>query len=422
MNVWLLHIGEDLPSDGGGRRFRYGYLAQALTDRGHEVVRWAPTFHHTTKRQRFGEHHWQQVAPHYGVQFVHAPGYQRHIGFARLRTYRELAIAFRQLAPTLPHPDVILAAIPSLEWAEAAIEFGRSHGVPVVIDVRDPWPDVFLTAVPPAFQAPLRLALSGYFRQAQRICHSASGLTGVSQTYLDWALSFARRKQDGRDSVFPIGFEPPSQPDATPASEIALLESLGIDPRKTLCTFAGQFERSSDLWAVIEGARYMQVLGRDDLQIVLCGRGRFEKALRRRARSLDNVTFTGWLSGPDLCAVMRRSAVGLATYAADATQTLPNKPFEYMACRMAILSSLPGELQEMLARHQCGLNYEAGNGRSLADTLQRLVDQPAELAAAQVRAYQLWENEFQTTAIYPRMVEFLESHAASQPGSVRAAA
>src|SRR5690606_24689832 len=97
---------------------------------------------------------------------------------------------------------------------------------PVVIDVRDPWPDVFLTAVPPACQPALRLALGGYFRQAQRICHSASGLTGVSQTYLDWALSLARRKQKGRDGVFPIGFDPPIDPEVTPASEMALLESL----------------------------------------------------------------------------------------------------------------------------------------------------------------------------------------------------
>jgi glycosyltransferase involved in cell wall biosynthesis len=422
MNVWLLHIGEDLPSDGGGRQFRYGYLAQALAARGHEVVRWAPTFRHTTKTQRHDDHYWEPVAPGYNVQYVHAPGYRRHVGFARLRTYRQLAVGFRRLAPTLAPPDVIVAAIPSLEWAEAAIEFGHRSGVPVVVDVRDPWPDVFLNAVHPSLQTPLRFALAGYFRQAQQICRAASGLTAVSQTYLDWALSLGRRKQAESDGVFPIGFEPPAQSSLTSAEEEALFASLGIDTRKTLCTFAGQFERSSDLWAVVEGARYLQVLGRDDLQIILCGSGRYEQGLRRRAQALSNVTFTGWLNGADLCTVMCRSAVGLATYAADATQTLPNKPFEYMACGMALVSSLPGELRELIAQQGCGINYDAGNGRAFADAVQSLVDDPAELAASRARARDLWQNRFQTGLIYPQMVDFLEQHAAVNAISLRRAA
>jgi glycosyltransferase involved in cell wall biosynthesis len=421
MNVWLLHIGEDLPSDGGGRRFRYGYLAEALIAAGHTVVRWAPTFRHTTKTQRFDSHQLQSIAPGYEVQFVHAPGYQRHVGFARLRTYAQLAVGFRTLAPTLPTPDVIVAAIPSLEWAQAAIEFGERHRRPVIVDIRDPWPDVFLRAVPPSWRGALRVALKGYYRQAQNICRAASGLTAVSQTYLDWALGLARRHQQPHDQAFPIGFELPPD-ELEPAEEAALFQRLGIDRRKTLCTFAGQFERSSDLGAVLEGARYLQVLGRDDLQLVLCGRGRFEASLRRRARWLGNVTFTGWLKGPELCAVMRRSAVGLATYAADATQTLPNKPFEYMACGMALVSSLPGELEQLLARHQCGVNYTAGDGRSFADAVQLLADSPTELAEARRSAHQLWRDEFQTSAIYPRMVEFLEQHAALAAPPARLAA
>lgn len=148
MRVWLLHIGEELPVDGTTRLFRYGYLARALTDRGHEVLRWAPTFRHATKKFRFSADARVSVWENYSIQFVHSPGYRRNAGFERLRTYRVLDRRFRELSTREPMPDLIVAAIPSLEWAAAATEYGRRHGVPVVVDVRDLWPDVFLNAFP----------------------------------------------------------------------------------------------------------------------------------------------------------------------------------------------------------------------------------------------------------------------------------
>ncbi len=91
MRVWLLHVSEELPMDGSKRTFRYGYLAEALHERGHRVLRWAPTFRHRTKRHRFEADHRAEVSSGYEIQFVHSAGYQRHISYARLRAYRELA-------------------------------------------------------------------------------------------------------------------------------------------------------------------------------------------------------------------------------------------------------------------------------------------------------------------------------------------
>ncbi len=45
MRVWLLTVGEPLPTDGGSDRvWRTGFLARALADRGHEVVWWSSAF------------------------------------------------------------------------------------------------------------------------------------------------------------------------------------------------------------------------------------------------------------------------------------------------------------------------------------------------------------------------------------------
>src|SRR4029079_9109212 len=135
MRVWLLHIGEELPVDGTTRLFRYGYLARALTERGHNVLRWAPTLRHATKQFRISADVRVPVWENYTIQFVHSPGYRRNAGFERLGTYRVLDRRFREMSARESVPDLIVAAIPSLEWAAAATEYGRRHGIPVVVDV-----------------------------------------------------------------------------------------------------------------------------------------------------------------------------------------------------------------------------------------------------------------------------------------------
>lgn len=79
MNVWLLHVGEDLPVDDRPRMFRYGHLAAALNRRGHEVLRWAPTFHHARKQQRAHQDTLTRVTPAYQIQLIHAPAYRKNI-------------------------------------------------------------------------------------------------------------------------------------------------------------------------------------------------------------------------------------------------------------------------------------------------------------------------------------------------------
>ena len=80
MRIWLAHIGETFPLDGTSRAWRYGMLARELARRGHQVLRWAPTFCHARKTQRFDRDTVVELEPNYRAQFVYAAGYQHHRG------------------------------------------------------------------------------------------------------------------------------------------------------------------------------------------------------------------------------------------------------------------------------------------------------------------------------------------------------
>ena len=421
MNIWLLHVGEELPVDPNPRLFRYGYLAEALAQRGHQVLRWAPTFQHARKVQRFDSDQRVTIAPGYDIQFVYADGYRRNISWARYRSYQTLARRFEQLASDETAPDLIVSGIPSPAWCAAALRYAEPQNIPVVVDVRDLWPDIFLTAIPSSARWLARPALSPLFAQAKSICKRSTGITGVSQAYVDWGLRNARRPATAADRVIPLGYQEHEFAPRELADKIAWLKTQGVDPSKTIACFFGLFEKSYDLDCLIETARHLQAQGRTDLQFVLCGRGSKESSVRSAAEVLNNVVLLGWVDPATIAAVMRLASIGLATYASDALQSLPNKPFEYMAGGLAVVSSLRGELAQLLDQHGCGVTYPAGHSLALAKCLEQLMDAPKRLCQMRESAYRAFKTSFRAETLAHQMVDHLESIVGSSSEEVLAA-
>ena len=256
-----------------------------------------------------------------------------------------------------------------------------------------------------------QLLFAPYRRLAKRACSGADALTGVSQQYLDWALLQAGRKAGPRDRVTPLGFEAlPAEP-AQSNECVAELRRRGVDVRRPVCFFAGLFEHSYDLETVMHAARRLHQ-GGTGVQFVLCGDGSKMPVVHRLAAGLPNVHTLGWVDPFMLQAAASVAAIGLCAYSPRATQSLPNKPFEYMAGRLAIVSSLSGELAELLDRHECGVTYCAGDASSLVDCLVRLLRNPARLQAMRANAYRTWSERYQTGHIYPQFAARLEAMAA----------
>lgn len=407
MRIWLLHVGEEYPVDVAPRMFRYGYLADALGKCEHDVLRWAPTFHHLHKRQRFSADTCMPISDRYTIQFVYAEGYRRNVCIERWQCYRTLARRFRELADRHERPDIIVSGIPSLEWCEAAVAYGRRARVATVIDVRDLWPDVMLNALPRSLRLLGRLALEPVYRQSRKIFQQADAICGVSQSYLNWALQQAGRPRNHLDRVFPLSYQPPVYIRTDRNAQVAMLQARGVDPQKTICCYAGQFENSYDVGTIIAAARNLHESGRGaDIQFVLCGSGSKMACIQQQAKGLPNVVLLGWVNQPTLAALMEVADVGLAAYAGHALQSLPNKVFEYMSAGLAIVSSLQGELEAMLADHRMGVSYPSGNAEALAGAI--LVATGENSQTMKQQSQRLFRERYSADVIYNRFVQYLE--------------
>ena len=99
--------------------------------------------------------------------------------------------------------------------------------------------------------------------------------------------------------------------------------------------------------------------------------------------------------------------MGLASYSSGGLITLPNKPFEYMAVGLPILSSLEGELKTIIERENIGLQYKASDPIDLKDKIMWFLSPPEETEAMGQRAKTLFEEKYNADIVYPSLVNHL---------------
>ena len=408
MRFWLITVGEPVPLPGAGERlWRTGVLAQHLARAGHQVTWWTSVVDHFRKRFHPLPEGPLTAESGYQIRFLAGRLYRRNLSLDRLRNHREVARAFRREAPRLPLPDLILCSLPTLELSAAAVRFGAERELPVLLDIRDLWPDVFYQVLPQGLQRLGPLVFAPFVREARTALRGATGLLAVSQTYLDWGLRLAGRAAGPRDQVITHGYPRPRP--VTEEAVATLQAALGVRPGMTVLWFVGSFARHADLGTVIDAARRLS--GRDDLLFVLSGAGDREREWRERAAGLANVRFTGWVDGATIATLGRIASAGLVSYTPGATMSLTNKLFEYMSTGLPLVLGVRGEAETIARKWDCGLVYQPGDAADLAQTVKTLADDPAlrrRLGEGSLRAFR---TEFDESIIYPRFVSLLELEA-----------
>jgi glycosyltransferase involved in cell wall biosynthesis len=408
MNVWLLTVGEPMPlvDAGNPRLLRTGVLARRLTELGHHVTWWTSTFDHYAKRQRSDDDlllDWSGVQ----IRLLRSVGYRRNVSLRRFREHRGVARKFAAIAPTLPRPDVIVASLPTLELARAAVEYGQRARVPVLVDVRDLWPDVLMEVAPRPLRWLARILLHGQHADCEYALRHCAGIIGISQAYLDWGLRIAGRARRAADAIFPLGYLAPKASEGSDERAAAALRARGVDPSKTLCWYVGSFGRQYDLLPVIDAARRVAAAGHRDVQFIISGDGEQGEQWRAAAAGADNVLFTGWIDGDAINWLRGHAAIGFQPYVPGAPQGLANKLFEYLSAGIPVISSLPGENAELIAAHACGLNYHPGSGEDCAAKVRELLDDPARRTAMAANGKRLFMQQFHPETIFDGLANHL---------------
>lgn len=425
MRVWLVQRAESTPHDDEGDRrlMRMGILADILQSHGHEVVWWTSAFDHVGKRKRYKESTRVQVKENYYIHYLKCFGYRRNISLSRLIDNQVVTHQFKKEADLDTFkPDILLTSIPSVELSQEVLRYADKNKIPIVLDIRDLWPDVFVELLPKYLFWLVKLITMPMKRRLIDVCSKATAISGITDEFINWGIMHSNRKRSNNDICFPMAYMKEDINDEKKNDSYLFWEKLGVEQNDKFLNvvFLGTFTKSFEFETIFSAAKILKDK-EAKVRFIFCGTGTKEKKVSQLCEELSNCIFAGWVNASQIKVILELSDVGLAPYiqAKNFVENIPNKPAEYLSENLLIATSLEkGKLCELISSRDCGLSY-GRDAQKLASFLDNLSHDEAERKKLVKNAENAFSNELDGKKTYNSMVKYLEklSYESSVPGS-----
>jgi len=414
VRVWLVSVGQPPPTDHGARRMRTQNVALELAKRGHAVTWWLSDFDHFKKRHLKVNSEQEEIDGPISLRYLRSIGYRTNASPRRYADDPLLAWQFWHHARTRQcgvRPDIVIAALPTHHLALAAVKFCLAELVPVIVDYRDPWPDLFPQLLPQWIRPVSPLLFAWDHRCARRCLGGATAILAATDTLLSRALGHAGRPVRRVDRVI---FNAVTQATPTTDDEEKAERILAPARERLVVSFVGVLGRTHDPSALIAAARRV---GDRDFFFVIAGDGERATALRKAAADCPHIVFPGWLTEGQMHALLGHSDVGVCP-AGFETDVLPNKAQLYLSAGLPVLSSFSGDLQGILAKYDCGRAFKPGDDAALAQLLQEM-GIPQVRERCQRNARKAFLDLFDARTVFPVYADYVEEIVRDRPAARR---
>lgn len=405
MKIWIVSVGEPLPTDENARIRRMGILGNYISKDESNVVEWfSASFDHYKKTQRVLRNTTIEIKDNYIMHLIYTNGYKKNISFARIRHHISAGSGiYKEMMSMKDLPDVILASSEPLEVSHEAMKYAKQHDIPIVMDVRDLWPDIYYEAVP----SKMRWLMTPYVKACQLIHSStmqkATGIVGLSQGFLEHGLKYAKRNQTNMDAVIPIAY--PNYDYHREKDDYSALErKYGIVRGDFVILFLGNFGNQFDFAPIIEASK--ELIKYDKIKFVLAGTGIQMEMVKNQVE--HNVIFTGWIEKNDILHLAANANLGIAPYIDSINYKLntPNKFGEYLSASLPPIISVDGVMDNLICKKECGARYR--NGKELAQIILDFYNNPQKQKRYSINARSLYMEMFEEDTVNERFYQYLK--------------
>jgi glycosyltransferase involved in cell wall biosynthesis len=379
-------------------------LSKALIDQGHQVTLWSSDFDHFSKQHRFGTEKTINFSDQLTIRLIKSRGYKSHVGLSRLFDHAQLGWNLKKMLKSESPPDVAFIGYPPIEPAWIMSRWLKLHDTPTILDVKDAWPQVLVSAFPRALEHLVRAVFHPYFVMMKQTLGLSKGISSVSQEFLEWCLSIDGRKQNEYDFVFPLSTQERIFSNDEIASAEKWWHSLKIESSSTLTGyFVGSITDAFDFDPIINTAQKLPVL------FVLAGDGPNLESLRARTVDVPNLIFTGRISSAQASILSARSDFSLAPLAArsDFEMSIPNKFYDAMQMGKPMISSLTGPSRRLIEDGNCGFYYQ--DQQELEEILRRLLKDSDILIEMSRNALFHYNEKFSFPKVYGGATQKLQN-------------
>ncbi len=390
----ILYVSHYFPPEIGAPAGRVAGLARQWVREGHEVEVLTGFPHHPTGiipssyRAQFRKGY--ALESYHGVR-VHRtwifPAANRGKFLRSLNYLSFMVSAAFTGSLRIERPDIVIATSPQLLCAGAGWLLARRFGVPLVMEVRDLWPESLVAVGASGTRSPL---VAGLEKLARALYRSANYIVTVTSAQKEAIVSAGVSGET--ITVIPNGIDD---------EFVALAKGVQAPTEEFVVTYIGTLGMAHHLETLLEAAQTMRNDPGVRFQIV--GEGARREALEAKARELQlmNVHFAGerpreevprWIAGSHACAVLLRKNDVFLT-------VVPSKMIEIMAVGCPIVLGVGGEAKALLERAGAGIAVEPENAEQLVTALRRLrLDDPMRQTLGR-RGQQFVDAEFRRPAL-----------------------
>lgn len=403
MRIWLLQASEPMPVVNPEKRLlRTGMIAEELNKRGHEVTWFSNTFDHFQKKQLYKKDTTINVKENYNIELLHANGYKRNISVSRIINHKVIAKKFQKKAKDMEKPDLIYVSFPTIDYAEEAVKYGKKYNVPVIVDIRDLWPDIFKHNLPSI----LNIIASPYIffmnYKTKKIMKNAFAINSISDAMLNWGLIKGSREKSKYDKYFYIGY---NQKEDFEYGQDELNKL--IDKNKFNVSFFATINNQFDYKKIIELSKKLEEKDKN-IVINICGDGPQLKEFKENAKNNSNIKFHGWVNKKELNIILQNSNIGLAPYknTFDFQMSVSNKFGEYISYGLPVIITSGGYMKELVDENNCGISSQ--DMSEMCEFIINLKNNEEEYNQMSKNAKNLYAKNFVAEKIYKELVDYLE--------------
>lgn len=388
MNIWIVNHYAIPPSMGG--LVRHYYFSKYLQKKGHNVKIFTSSKIHNTDINMIQDRSLYKEQMMDGVEytFVRSRDYKGN-GLDRIINMIDTPFKIQKAMKRFykhEKPDVIYTSSPDLFVALFALIFGRRHKIPVVVEIRDLWPESIveyngMSRKNPIIQILYQLEKWIYKKADQLIFTMEGGKDYIKDK--KWDKSVDLRKVNHVNNGVDLKEYVES------IEKHCISDADLMDETIFKVIYVGSIRKANNVHNLVKVAEELKNRKEDKVKILIYGDGtdRTELESLSEKKGLNNIVFKGKVDKMYVPYILSKSNLNILNYQHADTWKYggsQNKQFEYLASGRPICSNVKMGYS-IIRQNKCGVEENIETVRRYADIILEYKNMSQEEYKAQCR-------------------------------------
>ncbi|MDM8212021.1 glycosyltransferase family 4 protein [Mediterraneibacter glycyrrhizinilyticus] len=410
MNIWIVNHYAIPPNMGG--LVRHYYFSKYLQKKGHNVKIFTSSKIHNTDINMIKDRSLYKEEIEDGVEYTFVKsrdykgnGMDRVINMMDLpfKTWKAMKLFYER-----QKPDVIYTSSPDLFVAFFALRFGRKYKIPVVVEVRDLWPESIVEYNRMSRKNPIIQVL---YQLEKWIYKKADQLIFTMEGGKDYICDKGWEKEINLSKVNHVnnGVDLEEFDENQKIYQITDRDLEDDNYFKVL--YMGSIRMVNNLRLLLKAAEELKRRKISNIKILVYGDGTEKEALQKEAEKLDvNMYFKGRVKKKYIPYILTKADVNLINLQNSNLEKYGcswNKLFEYMASGKPVASNVKMGY-DLIDRYKCGISREIHSEQEYADLLVELSSMDRENYIRMCENSRKAGEEYDYSVLTDKILEVIE--------------